>query len=265
MISKLNRNESDIVDSNFLELYEVAKEVYKASEGAFDLTVMPLVNAWGFGPGKKTDINETVIDSILNFVGMEKIKIEGDVLVKAVPEVSIDVNAIAQGFSVDVVAEYFESFGMENYMVEIGGELKTKGLNNKGTEWRIGIDRPEFGNLLPGAELKAIISISGKSLATSGNYRKFYEEDGVKYSHSIDPKSGYPVRHEILSATIITDHCMDADAYATACMVIGLEKSKDLVQNTDGLECYLIYGDDSGIYQVYASKGFEKYIFKEMD
>ncbi len=265
MLSKLNRNEINEVDNNFLKLYEAATEVNEASEGAFDITVMPLVNAWGFGPGMKTTIDQDLIDSILNLVGMNKISIEGNHLIKENPGTSIDVNAIAQGFSVDVIAEYFDELQMENYMIEIGGELITKGKNAKGIDWRVGIDRPEYGNIFPGADLKAIVSLSGKALATSGNYRKFYEDNGVKYSHSINPKTGYPVRHELLSATIITTNCMLADAYATACMVIGLEKSKTLIEKADGVEAYLIYGDEVGLYQVYSSKGFKKYIVKEVD
>lgn len=265
MLSKLNRNESDEVDDNFLKLYEVAREVNIASEGAFDITVMPLVNAWGFGSGRKMKIDQVLIDSILDFVGMNRISIEGNRLIKENPGTSIDVNAIAQGFSVDVIAEYFDKLEIENYMVEIGGELITKGINSKGVDWRVGIDRPEYGNFFPGADLKAIISLSGKALATSGNYRKFYEENGIKYSHSINPKTGYPVRDELLSATIITDNCMEADAYATACMVIGLEKSKILIEEIDDLEAYLIYGDEAGMYQVYSSEGFKKYIFKEIE
>ena len=264
MLSKLNRNESDRVDENFIELFQTAKSVYAASNGAFDITVMPLVNAWGFGPGMKTEIDSVLIDSLLQLVGMEKIRIEGNQIIKANPDISIDVNAIAQGFSVDVIAEYFDNMNIENYMVEIGGELITKGLNAKGTDWRVGIDRPEFGNIYPGADLEAIISLSGKALATSGNYRKFYEEDGVKYSHSINPKTGYPEKSDLLSVTIIADNCMLADAYATACMVVGLEKSKTLIKSTPDVEAYLIYGDEDGKYQVYSTDGFKKYIFKEM-
>jgi len=264
MLSKLNRNESNRVDDNFIKLFEIAKIVNTASNGAFDITVMPLVNAWGFGPGLKAEIDSALIDSLLELVGMEKIKLEGDKIFKENPNISIDVNAIAQGFSVDVIAEYFDSFEIENYMIEIGGELITKGLNAKGTDWRVGIDRPDFGNIYPGADLEAIISLSGKALATSGNYRKYYEEDGVKYSHSINPKTGYPEKSDLLSATIIADNCMLADAYATACMVVGLEKSKTLINTFEGLEAYLIYGDEEGKYQVYSTEGFKKYIFKEM-
>jgi thiamine biosynthesis lipoprotein len=263
VLSKINRNESDITDDKFLEVYHAAVEVNKVSHGAFDLTVMPLVNAWGFGPGRKTQVDQEVIDSILNYVGMEKISIEGDRLIKQDPGISIDVNAIAQGYSVDIVALFLEEQGINNYMVEIGGEVKTRGKNPKGEVWKIGIDRPEFGNFIPGMQMQAIIELNEQALATSGNYRKFYEEDGVKYSHSIDPKTGYPVRSEILSATIVAESCMKADAYATACMVMGLERSKNMLAALNDTEAYLIYGDEEGQYQVWMTPGFKKYVLKE--
>jgi thiamine biosynthesis lipoprotein len=264
VISKINRNEDLTVDDKFREVYEAAVEVNIKSGGAFDLTVMPLVNAWGFGPGRKTHIDQEVIDSLLKYVGMDKIAIEGDQLVKESPGVSVDVNAIAQGYSVDIVAEYLVAKGIENYMVEIGGEVKTRGRNPKAEVWKIGLDRPEYGNVMPGMQMQAILKLNEKSLATSGNYRKFYEEDGIKYSHSIDPVTGYPVRHEILSATIIAESCMMADAYATACMVMGLEEAKEMLVREE-LDGYLIYGDLEGQYQVWMTDGFEKYIYKEID
>lgn len=263
VLSKINRNEDDRIDSKFLEVYQVAVEVNEKSQGAFDLTVMPLVNAWGFGPGRKTQMDQEVIDSILIYVGMEKIRLEGDRIIKKDSGVSIDVNAIAQGYSVDIVASFLEEKGIKNYMVEIGGEIITLGKNPKGEIWKIGIDRPEFGNFLPGMQMQAIIELNEKALATSGNYRKFYEEDGVKYSHSIDPKTGYPVRSEILSATIVAESCMKADAYATACMVMGLEKSKAMLGNLENTEAYLIFGDEAGQYQVWMTPGFSKYILRE--
>lgn len=257
VLSRLNRNETDQVDERFRTMYEVAYRVNNQSAGAFDLTVMPLVNAWGFGPGRKMTIDSSLIDSLLQYVGMDKIQLKGDKLIKSNPGVSIDVNAIAQGQSVDEVALFLESIGCKNYMVEIGGEIRTLGKNPKGQVWRIGIDRPEFGNNIPGLSLQAVVELKNKSLATSGNYRKFYEENGVKFTHSIDPSTGYPARQEILSATIVCDECIDADAYATACMVMGLEKSKAMLSGLKGVEAYLIYGDPEGNYQVYYTDGFK--------
>lgn len=263
IISRVNRNEKVELDEKFQDVFAVARHVNEKSGGAFDITIMPLVNAWGFGPGLKSDIEPEVIDSLLQFVGMDKVYIEDNYLVKENPGISIDVNAIAQGYSVDLVALYLEKQGIENYMVEIGGEVKTKGLNPKGEIWKIGIDRPVYGNVIPGLQMQAIIKLNEKALATSGNYRKFYEDDGVKYSHSIDPKTGYPVKHSVLSATIIAENCMIADAYATACMVMGLEKSQELISGSEDLEAYIIYGDPEGQYQVWSSEGFKKYIVKE--
>ncbi len=260
LISRLNRNETDSVNFMFKRNFEVAREVYEASDGAFDITVLPLVNSWGFGPGVKSQIDSMLIDSILQFVGMDKVRISGNRLVKDKPEIEIDVNAIAQGYSVDIVAEFFEDEGIHNYMVEIGGEVRTKGRNPHHEVWKIGLDKPFFGNLMPGMSLQAIILLDGKSLATSGNYRKFYEEDGIKYTHSIDPKTGYPARRSLLSATIIADECIVADAYATACMVMGLDSSKELLARHPELEAYLIYGDEEGGFQIYFTDGMQKMI-----
>ncbi len=263
MISKINRNEDLTVDEKIKKVVEVSKEVNKASDGAFDITVLPLVNAWGFGPGAKADVDSSMIDSLLQYVGMDKIRIEGNKLIKTDPHVTIDDNALAQGYSVDLVAKFLEDRGVKNYMVEIGGELRTRGLNPKDEIWKIGIDRPDFGNMIPGAELQAIVKLEDKSLATSGNYRKYYEKNGVKYTHSIDPKTGYPAARQILSATIVADDCITADAYATACMVLGMEKAKAMLKEHPELEAYLIYNDDQGKYQVFDTKGFKPMVVKE--
>ncbi len=263
LISRINRNEEDKLDDRFLKVLEVAGEVYEASEGAFDLTVMPLVNAWGFGPGRRMEMEPKTIDSLLQFVGMDKIRVEGGRLIKDKAGISLDVNAIAQGLSVDEVASFLKSKNISNYMVEIGGEVKTLGLNPKKQVWKIGVDRPEYGNYLPGQNLQVILELEDKALATSGNYRKFYEQNGVKYSHSIDPITGYPVMSQLLSVTIISDDCVVADAYATACMVSGLEKAREMIQSTEGVEAYFIYNDDKGEYLTDYTKGFSKYIYKE--
>jgi thiamine biosynthesis lipoprotein len=258
VLSRINRNETDSVDEKFTRVYEVALDVYGKSGGAFDLTVMPLVNAWGFGPDRKLEIDRLVIDSLLGLVGMEKIKLEGSRLIKTNPNTSVDVNAIAQGYSVDLVALFLESKGCQNYMVEIGGEVRTKGRNPKNAIWKIGIDRPDFGNNIPGLNLQAIVELDQKSLATSGNYRKYYEEDGEKFTHSIDPKTGYPAKQQILSVTIVTEECIYADALATAVMVLGLEKGKEMISGLKGVDAYLIFAGNEGEYQVYATPGFEK-------
>jgi len=263
VISKINRNEDVIADDLFTQVFNKSDEVFKSSGGIFDITVMPLVNAWGFGPGTRENVDSARIDSLLEFVGMEKVKIENGRVVKTDPRVQLDVNALAQGYSVDIVTEFLNGLGAKNYMVEIGGEIRTKGVNPGGKNWRIGIDKPVFGNMISGAELEAIVELSNKSLATSGNYRKFYEEDGVKYTHSIDPKTGYPAKQSLLSATIIAEDCITADAYATVCMVGGLEKSKEILSKHPELEAYLIYGDDTGVYQLYVTEGMKSMVVGE--
>jgi thiamine biosynthesis lipoprotein len=193
---------------------------------------------------------------------MDKVKLIDNKVVKSDPRIQLDVNAIAQGYSVDIVSDYFDSKGITNYLVEIGGEIKAKGKNSKGQIWRVGIDRPEFGNMMPGDQLQAILQLYNRSLATSGNYRKFYEENGVKITHEINPKTGYPAVQSILSATIIADDCITADAYATVCMVSGLEKSKEILKRHKELEAYLIYGDEAGWFQVYSTSGLKAMITK---
>ncbi|MCB8999736.1 MAG: FAD:protein FMN transferase [Bacteroidales bacterium] len=263
IIFAVNRNLDVTTDSLFNYVFDKSREVYDQSDGLFDITVMPLVNAWGFGPGLKEKMNPHHIDSLLQFVGMDKVRIENNKVLKSDPRVQLDVNALAQGYSVDIVVQYLEKKGITNYVVEIGGEIRARGVNPEGKVWRIGIDKPEFGNFIPGAELQAIISLKDKSLATSGNYRKYYEENGVKYTHSLDPKTGYPAKQSLLSATIIADDCITADAYATVCMVGGLEKSKEILNQHPELEAYLIYGDDSGIYQLFITPGMKALIAED--
>lgn len=260
VISKVNRNEDVKLDFYFTEVFAASLEVYKQSEGLFDITVSPLVNAWGFGPERKLTMDKKVVDSLLQVIGMDKVKIADNRIQKIDPRVKIDVNAIAQGYSCDVVASFLEGMGIRNYLVEIGGEIVSKGHNAEGNTWRVGIDRPAEGSMIPGQELQAVVELKNKGLATSGNYRKFIEENGVKYAHTINPKTGYPVMSNLLSATIIAKDCMTADAYATVCMVAGLEKSKEIIQKVGGLEAYLIYSDENGEYKIYTTKGIEKMI-----
>jgi thiamine biosynthesis lipoprotein len=189
--------------------------------------------------------------------------LEGRKVVKKLPGVMIDVNAIAQGYSVDVVSQFFESKGIKNYLVEIGGEVRGKGTNAKNNHWRIGVDKPSDGNMDPGKELEAIIEIDNKSLATSGNYRKFFVEDGVKYAHTIDPKTGFPARNTLLSATVVCDDCMTADAYATVFMVLGVEKSKELLPKLPGIEVYFIYSNSQGEYEIFSTDGMKTMIFEQ--
>lgn len=250
VISKINRNESNKTDKYIRTIFRKADEVYNATNGNFDITVAPLVNAWGFGFKKKKKMTNAKVDSILEFVGFNLIRIKDSVIIKQDGRVTIDMNAIAQGYSVDLVAQFLEEQGVENYLVEIGGEVKAKGVNRKYKTWKIGIDKPFDNNNIPGENLQAIIKLSNKSLATAGNYRKFYIRDGIKYSHTINPKTGYSVNHSLLSVTVIGNDCITSDAYATAFLVMGLEKAYDLVMKTPDLEAYFVYSDEKGNYKV---------------
>jgi thiamine biosynthesis lipoprotein len=262
VISRLNRNETNIPDSMFTEVFNRSKEISELSGGAFDITVMPLVKAWGFGPDEHKNFDKEKIDSLLSLVGFEKAEIRDGVLIKSDPRITIDVNAIAQGYTVDVICRAFDKMGMMNYLIEVGGEVRVKG--NKGSEpWKIGIDKPVDDNMIPGAELQAIVKLTNKALATSGNYRKFYVEDGVKYSHTIDPKTGYPAKNRLLSASIIASDCATADGIATACMVMGVEKAIGLIKDNKDLEGYLVYSDDDGSYRSWISEELEKNIKEE--
>ncbi|NOQ26488.1 MAG: FAD:protein FMN transferase [Bacteroidales bacterium] len=258
VISQINYNKSNITDEYLRIVFKKSEEVYKQTNKAFDLTVAPLVNAWGFGFRNKEEITNAKIDSILEFVGFNKVSLENSLIVKSDPRVMLDVNAIAQGYSVDVVAEMFEKKGIRNYLVEIGGEVKAKGVNNKGKVWKIGIDKPFDNNNIPGQELQAIVKLSNKSLATSGNYRKFYVRDGVKYSHTINPKTGYPVTHSLLSTTVIANDCMTADAYATAFMVMGLEEAYILAEKLSDIEALFVYSDENGEYIVKTTSAMDE-------
>jgi thiamine biosynthesis lipoprotein len=263
IISRVNNNDTGVyVNNHFIKLFNKAYEVYKATDGAFDITVAPVVNAWGFGFTEKADVDSSMVDSLLQYVGMNKVKLHENRIMKEYNEIMLDANGIAQGYSVDVTAEFLDKKGIRNYLVEIGGEVKTRGVNVKGDIWKIGIDKPIENNFMPGRYLQARLQIENKSLATSGNYRKFYEKDGVKYVHSIDPKTGYPVLSNLLSATVLADECMTADAYATAFMVMGIERAKAILSNHKELGVYLIYSDDEGNYREFITEGLKENIME---
>lgn len=264
LISRINSGDPMVeADEWFVEVFKEAVEVNTLSGGAFDITVGPVSRAWGFGNGPVAKHDTAYIDSLLQYVGMDKVKLEGRKVVRQSPGVKIDVNAIAQGYSVDVVCDFFNDRGIKNYLVEIGGEVRGKGTNARGKFWHIGIDRPSDDNRLPGQELQAIIELKNQSLATSGNYRKFFVEEGVKYSHTIDPKTGFPARNTLLSATVVCDDCITADAWATSFMVVGFEKSKELLSQLKGIEVYFVYSNAQGDYEVFFSEGMRKMIVEE--
>lgn len=259
IITKINQTDSAVkVDQMFKDVFLMSKQVYAASEGAFDPTVAPLVNAWGFGFKNLEKTDSSSIDSLLQFVDFDSFTLKEDLIIKSKPNLMLDFNAIAQGYSVDVIANFLSERGIENYMVEIGGEVLAKGKNNKNKWWRIGIDKPIENE--KERTIEAVISLQNKALATSGNYRKFYEKNGVKYSHTLNPKTGYPVRHSLLSATVITDNCAMADAYATVFMVVGLEKAKEILEKNSNLKALLIFEDENKTLKTFVSKDIESTI-----
>lgn len=262
IISKINRNEDAVPDSFFLDVYNKSVYISQMTDGAFDITVGPLVRAWGFGPDDHKDFTEQKRDSLLRLVGMDKIKLVDGRIVKTLPGVTLDVNAVAQGYSVDVISRYFKSLGLSDFLVEIGGEVMAVGSKG-GAPWKIGIDRPEDNNMVPGQSLEAVIKVTDKAVSTSGNYRKFYVENGIKYSHEIDPKTGYPARNRLLSATIVADDCTMADGIATACMVMGKEKSIEFIKSHPELSAFFVFSDDEGNFKTWMSDDLKEILTEE--
>ncbi|MCD6347672.1 MAG: FAD:protein FMN transferase, partial [Bacteroidales bacterium] len=254
IISRFNQNDPNVrADDYFTDCFNCAWEISSSTDGAFDMTVAPLVNIYGFGFTSRDSVYPELIDSLLEIVGYQKVSLVRGRLVKDDPRIMLDASAIAKGFGVDVVAVYLESKGVINYLVEIGGELRCSGFNPRDSVWRVGVDKPLEN--LPEREIEAVLNITDQSMATSGNYRQFYVEGGVKYSHTIDPSTGRPVRHSLLSASVIAPDCMTADAYATAFMVMGLEKAQKFVANHNDLEAYFIYSGEQGELLSWASEG----------
>lgn len=260
IISRINQNDDSVVTDEFFEtMYAEARKVSENSGGAFDITVAPLVNAWGFGFGDQERVKIPDVKAILSYTGYQKIKLENKKIIKSDKRIMLDASAIAKGQSSDVIGKLLESYGCEHYMIEIGGEVASRGVNPSGKKWQIGIDKPVDSPIDNDGELQTIVAISGEGLATSGNYRQFYYKDGKKYAHTINPKTGFPVDHNLLSATVIAPTCMQADAYATAFMVLGVDSSLALCNRIPYMECYLIYTDEAGNNQVAYTDGFIKY------
>lgn len=246
VITAINNNTSMKVDARFKEVFLLAKDISFQTNGAFDITVAPLVNAWGFGFKHMQDVNDSTIDSLLQFVGIDKVHLESDTIRKTDDRTMLDCSAIAKGYGVDAVGKYFESKGISNYMVEIGGEVRVRGTNPKGKEWRIGINKPVDDPTGSSSEIQQVLNVSNISMATSGNYRNFYEKDNKRYAHTIDPRTGHPVQHSILSSTVLADDCATADAYATSFMVLGLDEAKRVLQSHPELVAYFIYSVEGG-------------------
>ncbi len=257
-IFKLNAGDSVQLDQHFKNVLAASLAMSKKTDGAFDITIAPLVKAWGFGPEERIELDSAKVDSLLALVGYESLLFDGTIL--TMPKgMQVDMNAIAQGYTVDVICAFLESKGIFNYLVEVGGEVRARGKNAAEQVWSVGVDKPNE-NLNPENRFQVIVSLDSAALATSGNYRKFWvdENTGIKYAHTINPKTGYPVKSKLLSATVVAPDCMTADAWATACMVVGEEKAKEFIKANKELEAYFVFSDFEGNYQVWQSEGFAK-------
>ena len=261
IISKVNNNQPVELNEMFVEVFQQAQKISEDTNGAFDITVAPLVNAWGFGFKNEQMPDKHAVDSLMAIVGYQKVSYDGKHIIKRDPRITLDCSAIAKGYGVDVVARLLEEKGIDNYMVEIGGEVVTHGISEKRVPWKIGVTKPTDDPLQEGNELQTVLNLTDKAMATSGNYRNFYYKGKRKYAHTIDPKTGYPVQHSILSATVLTNRCMRADAYATAFMVMGFEGAKKVLERNPDLMAYLIY-DDHGKMGVWYSPSLKDKIAK---
>ena len=254
LVSKLNSGEKLSTDTLFNTVFAAANDVFLNTQGNFDCSVSPLVHAWGFyndSLGDSFVVDSAKFRGILQYVGFQKIKLIGDSLV--IPKgMVLDFNSIAQGFTVDLIANYLNSENIQNYLIELGGELLSKGSNAEGRIWRVGVDKPSE-NIDHNQRFQFILELEDNALATSGNYRKFYRQDGVKYSHVINPFTGFPANNKLLSATVLYSNCMLADAYATAFMVMGLDKTKKFTLQNPDIEVYLVYISEDGEWDTYIS------------
>lgn len=261
IISQINRNKEVEADDLFVEVFTKAEEVSKATNGIYDITAAPLINLWGFGFSKSDSVTPAMIDSVRSFVGYQKIRLEGRKVIKDDPRILLNCSSMGDGCSCEVIARLLDSKGIDNYLIDIGGEMIAKGLNSKGECWSIGITRPTDDPTGTNREIQEVVHLCGRhGLATSGDYRNFYIRDGKKYAHTIDPRTGYPAGQPILSATVIADDCMIADAYATAFMAMGREEAHKIQQQHPELEYLFIYADENGEYCTDYSEGFRQYL-----
>ena len=260
-VSRINNNETTQADKMFDEVFDLAMQVSEATGGAFDITVAPLVNLWGFGFKHSDNVTQERIDSIMPFVGYGKVrKLKNAKVRKDDPRIMLDLSAIAKGYGCDQAATVLAKHGIANYLVEIGGEICARGINPDKQAWTVGITKPD--TVAQGQQLTATLQIGDVAMATSGNYRNYYIKDGKRYAHTIDPHTGRPVQHTLLSATVIAPSCAMADAYATAFMVMGLDKAKALLARDKRLKAYLIYSGHGNDMQEWHSPALDKHLNK---
>ncbi len=262
VVSLINKNISVELDTHFVVVFKRSQEISAETKGMFDISVGPLVNAWGFGFKGKQFPDSVQILNLLPRIGYQKIKIVDGKIIKDRPDIEIDPSSAAEGYGVDVVANLLEKKGIENYLVEIGGEIRSKGINSKGKKWTVGIDKPIEGEYNATGEIQEIVSIDSGAISTSGNYRKFYYRDGKKYAHVINPHTGYPSEHQILSVTVYADDCMSADAYSTVFMVMGLESTQMFLKSHPELSAYIISSKDTNSYSIWMSDSFKELVSK---
>jgi FAD:protein FMN transferase len=255
-ISLINRNESNQADEHFLAVLNRSLEIAEQTDGAFDPTISPLVNAWGFGFEDRQRMTPALIDSLKRIVGYQKVSVAGNRVIKAIPEIQFDFNAIAKGYASDIAGKLLETKGIETYMVEIGGDLIARGLKPDGTPWRIGLERPAK-DMYAQQDWEYMVEMLNRAVATSGSTRKYYEEGGQRFSHTIDPFTGRPVEHNLLSVSVFADDCMTADAFATAFMVMGLERSKEFISKRDDIQAFFIYSESGKEYGTYTTEGLK--------
>ena len=255
VISKINRNEGALLDTIFIDNFRIAQEAAVLSDGYFDPTIAPIVAAWGFSYKTGDSLTSQLIDSLKQLVDYRKIHIEDGKVVKENPNMRLDFNAIAQGYTSDLIASFLDNRGIKNYLVDTGGEIMARGGKPNGKPWIVGIEKPAE-NWDSEQLVQTRVALRDKGLVTSGSTRKYIERDGKRYSHCIDPKTGYPVEHQLLSATVWADNSVWADALASICMVMGMEKSLELINNLDGVEAYYIYANGDNELETFATPGF---------
>lgn len=260
VITAVNENKDVQLDDMFKEVFNLAMDISKDTDGAFDITVAPLVNAWGFGFKNGSQPSSHQVDSLLQLVGYEKVSMVNGKVMKQDPRIMLDCSAIAKGYGTDRVARLLRSRGIQNYMVEIGGEVVTSGVNPDRVPWKIGVTKPTDDSLNIGHELQTVLNVTDKAMATSGNYRNYYFKGGKKFAHTVDPKTGYPVQHSILSATVLAKSCAVADAYATSFMVMGFDKARQVLERHPELMAYFIYSNQKGDMDVWYSPSLREKI-----
>ena len=256
VISKVNRNEETVLDQIFIDNFNIAQKAAELSDGYFDPTISPIVAAWGFSYKVGDSITPQLIDSLKQLVDYRKVRIENGKVIKENPAMTLDFNAVAQGYTSDLIAAFLDSRGIKNYLVDTGGEIMARGEKPNGKPWIVGIEKPAE-NEDSEQVVQTRITLRDKGLVTSGSTRKYVERNGKRYSHCINPKTGYPVEHQLLSVTVLAENSVWADALASICMVMGLEQSLPLIESLEGVEAYYIFVNDDNEFETFSTEGFK--------